>query len=173
MGEIRHPPHQTATTPDIHHTMCKIGHPPQSVEYVCWYWIYHANNWGMNVSWRVSVCPLGTGLGNVHFWKMYIVVWWMSGVVDVRCGGCPVWWMSGVVDVWCGGCLVWWMSYFTHGVVDVWCGGCLVWWMSFFTYGVMDVWCGGCPILPMVWWMSGVVDVCVVDVVQSLLQCSS
>ena len=33
--------------------------------------------------------------------------------------------MSGVVDVRCGGCLVWWMSYFTHGVVDVWCGGCL------------------------------------------------
>ena len=33
----------------------------------------------MNVSWRVSVCPSGTGLGNVHFWKMYIVVWWMSG----------------------------------------------------------------------------------------------
>ena len=50
-------------------------------------------------------------------------MWWMSGVVDVWCGGCPilhmVWWMSGVVDVWCGGCLilhtVWWMS----GVVDV------------------------------------------------------
>ena len=35
------------------------------------------------------------------------------------CGGCLVWWMSGVVDVRCGGCLilhtVWWMS----GVVDV------------------------------------------------------
>ena len=47
------------------------------------------------------------------------MVWWMSGVVDVWCGGCPVWWMSGVVDVLfytrCGGCLVWWMS----GVVDV------------------------------------------------------
>ena len=79
----------------------------------------------------------------------------MSGVVDVRCGGCLVWWMSGVVDVWCGGCpillIVWWMS----GVVVVWCGGCpispMVWWMS----GVVDVWCGGCP----VWWMSGVVDV--------------
>merc|ERR1711911_565287 len=115
MGEIRHPPHQTSTTPDIHHTMCKIGHPPQLVEYVCWNWTYHANNWRMNVSWRVSVCPSGTGLGNVYFWKMYIVVWWMSGVVDVRCGGCPVWWMS----------------YFTHGVVDVRCGGCLVWWMSY------------------------------------------
>ena len=38
-----------------------------SVEYICWYWIYHANTWGMNVSWRVSVRPLGAGLGNVHF----------------------------------------------------------------------------------------------------------
>ena len=78
----------------------------------------------MNVSWRISVCPLGTGLGNVHFLKMYIVVWWMSGVVDVRCGGCLVWWMSSVVDVWCGGCpilpMMWWMSV----VVDVWFGGC-------------------------------------------------
>ena len=48
----------------------------------------------------------------------------MSGVVDVRCGGCLVWWMSSVVDVWCGGCpilpMVWWMSV----VVDVWFGGC-------------------------------------------------
>merc|ERR1712208_238171 len=87
--------------------MCKMGHPPQSVEYVCWYCIYHANNWRMNVSWRISVGPSGTGLGNVHFWKMYIVVWWMSGVVDVWCGGCLVWWMSDVVDVWCGGCPVW------------------------------------------------------------------
>ena len=30
-------------------------------------------------------------------------MWWMSVVVDVWCGGCPilwlVWWMSGVVDV--------------------------------------------------------------------------
>ena len=55
-----------------------------------------------------------------------------------------VWWMSGVVDVRCGECLVWWMSYFMDGVVDVWCGGCLVWWMSFFAHGVVDVWCGGC-----------------------------
>ena len=50
-------------------------------------------------------------------------MWWMSNVVDVRCGGCHflpmVWWMSSVVDVWCGECpflaMVWWMS----GVVDV------------------------------------------------------
>ena len=48
------------------------------------------------------------------------MVWWMSGVVDVWCGGCPilpkVWRLSGLVDVWCGGCLVWCMS---------------VWWMSY------------------------------------------
>ena len=62
--------------------------------------------------------------------------------------------LSGVVDVRCGGCLVWWMSYFTHGVVDVGCGQCLMWWMS----SVVDVWCGGCHILPMVWWMCSVVD---------------
>ena len=62
------------------------------------------------------------------------MVWWLSGVVDVWCGGCPFF-TQGVVDVWCGGCLVWWMS----GVVDVRCGGCLVWWMSYFTHGVVDV----------------------------------
>ena len=81
-----------------------------------------------------------SGVVDVLFLPM---VWWMSGVVDVWCGGCPVWWMSGVVDVlfysWCGGCLVWWMS----GVVDVLfygrCGRCLVWWMPFFTLDVADV----------------------------------
>ena len=26
-------------------------------------------------------------------------MWWMSGVVNVWCGGCLMWWMSGVVDV--------------------------------------------------------------------------
>ena len=45
-----------------------------SVEYICWYWIYHANTWVMNVSWMVSVCPSGTRLGNVHFWKCIIVL---------------------------------------------------------------------------------------------------
>ena len=45
-----------------------------SVEYICWYWIYHANTWGMNVSWRVSVCPSGTGFGNVYFWKCIFVL---------------------------------------------------------------------------------------------------
>jgi len=45
-----------------------------SVEYICWYWIYHANTWVMNVSWRVSVCPSGTRLENVQFWKCIIVL---------------------------------------------------------------------------------------------------
>ena len=45
-----------------------------SVEYICWYWIYHANTWVMNVSWMVSVCPSGTRLRNVHFWKCIIVL---------------------------------------------------------------------------------------------------
>ena len=50
-------------------------------------------------------------------------------------GKCPVWWMSGVVNVWCSGCpilhIMWWISYSTHGVGDIWCGGCLVWWLSY------------------------------------------
>ena len=45
-----------------------------SVEYIYWYWIYHANTWAMNVSLRVSVCPSGTGLGNVQFWKCLFVL---------------------------------------------------------------------------------------------------
>ena len=24
---------------------------------ICLYWIYNANSWGMNVIWRVSLCP--------------------------------------------------------------------------------------------------------------------
>ena len=51
------------------------------------------------------------------------MVWWMSGVVYIWCGGFPFY-------TWCGGCLMWWMS----GVVGVlfysWCVGCLVWRMS-------------------------------------------
>ena len=43
-----------------------------SVEYICWYWIYHANTWGMTVSWRVSVCPSGTGLGMYIYENIYL-----------------------------------------------------------------------------------------------------
>ena len=40
-----------------------------SVGYMCWYWIYTANNWGIYVSWRLSVRPGagGAGLGNVYY----------------------------------------------------------------------------------------------------------
>ena len=38
-----------------------------SVEYIYWYWIYHANTWAMNVSWRVSVWPSGPGVGEGQF----------------------------------------------------------------------------------------------------------
>ena len=44
-----------------------------SVECICWYWIYHANTWGMTVSWRVSVCPSGTGLGMYIMYIMYTI----------------------------------------------------------------------------------------------------
>ena len=51
-------------------------------------------------------------------------------VVDVRCGQCPilhtVWWMSGVMNVWCGGCLVWSMSGVVNVLFYTRCGGCLV-----------------------------------------------
>ena len=38
-----------------------------SVEFVYWYWIYSANNWGIYAIWRVSVLPSGAGLGNMQF----------------------------------------------------------------------------------------------------------
>ena len=34
--------------------------------------IYHANTWGMTVSWRVSVCPLGTVLGMYIYDNIYL-----------------------------------------------------------------------------------------------------
>ena len=46
-------------------------HPP-SVEVICWYWIYHAKTWGMNVSWSVSV------------WGIY-VSWKNRLVLDILC----------------------------------------------------------------------------------------
>ena len=45
-----------------------------SVEFIYLYWIYCANNWGIYVSWRVSVRPSGAGLGNVHFLKNKFVL---------------------------------------------------------------------------------------------------
>ena len=53
-----------------------------SVEYIVWYWIYHANTWGMNVSWRVSVRPLGAGWGNIYFEK-YILVEYIFGEIYI------------------------------------------------------------------------------------------
>ena len=38
-----------------------------SVEYICWYWIYHANTWGMNLIQWVSV-----DYGTVHL-QRYIL----------------------------------------------------------------------------------------------------
>ena len=35
---------------------------------ICLYWIYHANTWGMNVIWRVSLCPSSTGWKINIFW---------------------------------------------------------------------------------------------------------
>ena len=44
-----------------------------SLVFIYWYWIYHANTWGMNVNWGVSVRPSGAGLGYVRF-QNYIFV---------------------------------------------------------------------------------------------------
>ena len=83
MGKKEHPPQQTSTTLDIHHTMCRSG----VVDVLFYPWC------GGCLVWWIS------GLVDVH-----CPVWWMSGVVVVLfypwCGGCLVWWMS-----------VWWMSY--------------------------------------------------------------
>ena len=43
-----------------------------TVEYVSLYLIYHANNWRMNVSCRVSVCPSGTVLGMYIYDNIYL-----------------------------------------------------------------------------------------------------
>ena len=49
------------------------------VDYICWYWICHANSWGMNVSWTVSVRPSGAGMENRHF----DVLIWNQTVWDI------------------------------------------------------------------------------------------
>ena len=63
--DIQLPGHSGLLDIQLFWTSRSFGHP--ALLDICWYWIYHANTWGMNVSWRVSVCPSGTGLGNVYF----------------------------------------------------------------------------------------------------------
>ena len=41
---------------------------------MCFYWIYSANNCGVLFTWGVSVCPSGTGLGDVHFLRYEFVL---------------------------------------------------------------------------------------------------
>ena len=50
MGKIGHPPHQTFTTPDIHHTMGKRGHPP------------HQTWWGMSFDSKIIGFNLRVGI---------------------------------------------------------------------------------------------------------------
>ena len=38
-----------------------------SVEYICWYWIYHANSWG-------DECKSATWLGNIYISKYIFVL---------------------------------------------------------------------------------------------------
>ena len=54
----RHPPHQTSTTPNIHHTVCELKHPT------------HQTSTTPDQTWML-----------MSF--LHILVWWMSGVVDV------------------------------------------------------------------------------------------
>ena len=54
-----------------------------SVEYIYLYWIYSANTWGIYGSWRVSVPPLGAGLGNKKILKNF------NGVKLYAVSNCP------------------------------------------------------------------------------------
>ena len=91
------------TTPEIHHTVCKIGHWTHQTSIVLDF--YNQTMWIVN-GW-CSQCPI------------LLMVWWMSGVVDfliyTKCGECLVPLMSGLMDVWCGQCPIlhtmWWMLY--------------------------------------------------------------
>ena len=83
-----------------------------SVECICLYWIYHANIWGMTVSWRVSVCHSGTVLGmyiyeNIYLYWIYAATYpkichkklvvtknWMSQKLVVTKAGCLKSWLS-------------------------------------------------------------------------------
>ena len=97
---------QTFTTQDIHHTRCKLGHPPHQTSTTPD--IHRTRNPSHHVMIWCGGCPI------LH------TMWCMSGVVDVWCGGCPVWSIPSVVDVlfytWFGESPVWWMSSL--------CGGC-------------------------------------------------
>ena len=74
-------------------------------------WIYSANNCGVLFSWGVSVCPSGTGLGDVHFMRYLFVS-------DIFCQ--QLW---GVVQL--GGCLC---ALRAHGwVVYIFLDMCLYW----------------------------------------------
>ena len=44
------------------------------VSWMCWYWIYHANTWGINVIWNVYVCPSAFRhtVGECTFLEIYI-----------------------------------------------------------------------------------------------------
>ena len=42
-----------------------------SVEFLYWYWIYFANNFGIYINWRVSVIG-DSPIGNVHFLEYFI-----------------------------------------------------------------------------------------------------
>ena len=36
-------------------SMCQLN-IQYTIYYICWYWIYHANNWGMNVNVNWGEC---------------------------------------------------------------------------------------------------------------------
>ena len=54
-----------------------------SVESVCWYWIYHANTWGMNVS-TFSEIYICIGYMMPTIWGMY-VTWRYMLILDILC----------------------------------------------------------------------------------------
>ena len=45
------------------------------VEFIYWYWIYPANNWGIYVSWRF-LCALRAQGWEINIFR-YIYLWWM------------------------------------------------------------------------------------------------
>ena len=55
-----------------------------SVEYIYLYWIYSANIWGIYDNWRVSVRPLGAGLGKRSIGE-HVSVEFHILVLDIFC----------------------------------------------------------------------------------------